>query len=194
MFLTGCCETKQQKKTRLDQELQQEQEQQSETTKARILSQYPNAIPFEPKVLASPIRPLTIDVQASIGASPGQPYWSDVSDFDIHRSRNGLRLVLHGSGDHWASLECSDDLAVRVRQAYKPDNYSMRFIFVFRLTSATPLRVELRGESDGSGEDATVSIKAADIDGRFYTGTLLDFSVLDEGYSISGLIKPPTSR
>ena len=183
-FLTACGETKKETETRLHRERRQ----QAETIKATTLSQYPNAIPFgsdEPFLLT---RPLTVDVQDSIAASPTQVYWREVgeySGFDIHRVRDGLRLILRGRDDEWASLDCSDDLAARIRQVYKPDNFLQRFLFVFRLTSASPLRVELRGKSDGDGEDTSLSVIAGDIDGRLYTGTLVGFSMLDEGDPIS---------
>lgn len=179
-FLPACRESKQETKSRLDREL----DQQAETTKTTLLGRYSTAKQFDARVPLALTRQLTIDVQDGITAIPDQLYWSEEKHFDLHRNKKGIQVTFRGGSSHWVSLDCSDELASRIRRAHNPDSFMPRVIFVFRLTSAAPLQIELRGEREGSGEDMSVSVAAEDIDGRIYTGALIDFALLHPGISL----------
>ncbi|MEQ1860776.1 MAG: hypothetical protein ABMA13_12650 [Chthoniobacteraceae bacterium] len=172
------------KKQRTRERLEREREQQAETSKAQLLGHYSTATQFDARDPLSLTRKLTIDVQDTLVAAPHQLYWTEEMHFDLHRSRTGIQLTFRGGSDHWVSLDCSDGLASRIRRAHAPNNFLPRYLFVFRLASATPLQIELRAEREGSGEDMSLSVAADNIDGRLYTGTLIDFSLIDPGISL----------
>jgi hypothetical protein len=154
-----------------------EREEHVESTRAQLLARYPKAIHLETREAGSPYRGFTIDAQEVIAAAPEQIYWNDAMLFDIYRDSSGPRLTFRAISDHWLSLDCTDSQASQIR---KTDPILARFTFIFVLTSASPLRVELRGSGHGSGDEASLSVVADEIDGRFYTGRLVDFAQLDE--------------
>lgn len=179
-LVNACGESKRELQSKLDRD----RTLQAEALKAKVISRYPDATQFDYRDPQSLSIKLTIDAQDSIAAAPAQLYWNEVSAFDIYRNRNGLNLTFRGRGDRWISLECADELASRIRQERNPHNIYCRYLLIFKLSSVAPLKVQLSAESDGSGEDTTLSVSVDDINGLIYKGQLIDFSILDSGHPL----------
>lgn len=160
------------------------QEEHVESTRAQLLGRYPNVRRFDTREAGSIYRGLTIDAQDAIAAAPEQAYWNDATQLDIYRDSGGSHLKFRAIGDHWVSLDCADSQVSQLRKFHRTDRIFAQFTFVFTLTSAAPLRVELRGTNNGGRDDESLSVVADDIDGRLYGGRLVDFVLLDEGEPI----------
>lgn len=181
-LLTGCHESQQQKQAA-------EQKQQAESRKTQILVRYPGAIGIDDDF--SLTRRLTIDIQDSIAANTNQFYWSEVSNFDLHRTKSGLRITFSPNPtlkNNWFTLDCSDELAATIRKAYNSEMIFPRFLFVYRLASVSPLRIEL---SDEVGSLDTVMLEPVSEAGErlAYTGSFVDFALLDPGTPTSARVK-----
>jgi hypothetical protein len=162
---------------------QREREERFDATLQRFTSQH-SAIRFDTREPDSMFRKLTIDAQDSIAATPTQLYWSISDQFDIYRDASGPHLFFRAISDHWVSLSCTDAQVAEIRKQRRPDRTFVSFALAYTLRSASPIHVELRGSSSGGGEDTSVAVAADEITGRFYTGQLSDFVLIDEGQAI----------
>jgi hypothetical protein len=162
---------------------QREREERFDATLQRFTTQH-SALRFDTREPGSIFRKLTIDAQDSIAAAPAQRYWSISDQFDIYRDASGPHLLFRAISDHWVSLSCTETQVAEIRKQRRADRTFVSFALAYTLLSASPLHVELRGSSSGSGEDVSVAVAADEITGRFYTGQLSDFVLLDEGQSI----------
>ncbi|SRR6266404_1475177 len=160
---------------------EKERDERVERLQAESLSNHPKALAFAPDNRDPFGHKLTIEVQNAIATNSSQLYWMMQQRFDLHRTRNQVRVVFRGPSDNWLSLECSEEQASELLHSCKPNYVYPLFLFYFSLTDVSPLRIELRGERNDSEEDAPLSVSAGNIDGRFYSGKLVDFALIDEG-------------
>jgi hypothetical protein len=163
---------------------QRERGERFDKTLEHFTTQHTGAVRFDTREAQSMFRKLTIDAQDAIAAKPNQLYWSISSQFDIYREASGAHLLLRAISDHWVLLSCTETQVADIRKQRRADRTSASFVLAYTLLSASPLHVELRGSSSGTGEDVSVAVAADEISGRVYTGRLADFELLDEGEPI----------
>jgi hypothetical protein len=180
LLFTACRESQRDIQARRDHE----REQRLDATLEHFTAQHPGIIRLETREPGSIFRKLTIDAQEAIGAGREQLYWNISDQFDIYRDSSGPRLVFRAISDHWVWLACTDAQVADIRKQRRADRTFVSFALAFTLSSASPLHVELRGSSSGTGDDVSLAVAADEITGRLYTGRLVDFVLLGEGQSI----------
>jgi hypothetical protein len=173
-LLIGCGESEKQRHAR--ESLQRHQEETVILNK--FLSRYAQAVDFGKRGEREVFAPmLTVEVQKQIEASPEQLYWIERGRFNVFRRGADTTLSMETIDDSWIDLAITDSQLNRILK-HSPGWYvGAKYVFVFSLTSASPLGLALISDQG----EPVARVLATDVHGNYYKGVLRDLEITNPG-------------